>query len=200
MSPSPWLAELVVADAPERWEALGFTVQDGHVDLDGVRVRLGAAGEGIVAWSLRGLPAPAAIDGLTDVGPPPDAPPLVSHPNGALSLDHVVVVTPDFDRTAAALEQAGLALRRVRDTGSFRQGFRRLGPAILELVEAPSAPDGPARFWGLVVIVSDLEALHARLGDLLGSVKPAVQPGRRIATLRSGAGLSMPVAFMDPQA
>jgi hypothetical protein len=199
MSSSPWLAELVVADPPERWEALGFTVQDGHVDLGGVRVRLGATGEGIVAWSLRGVSAPAAIDGLADAAPPPDVPPSVAHANGAVGLDHVVVVTPDFDRTAAALEAAGLPLRRVRDAGSFRQGFRRLGPAILELVEAPGAPAGPARLWGLVVIVSDLEALLARLGDLLGRVKPAVQPGRRIATLRSAAGLSTPVAFMDPE-
>ena len=62
----------------------------------------------------------------------------VAHPNGAVGIDHVVVATPDFDRTAAALDAAGLGLRRVRDAGGFRQGFRRLGPAILELVEAPA--------------------------------------------------------------
>jgi hypothetical protein len=90
-----------------------------------------------------------------------------------------------------------MPLRRVRDAGAFRQGFRRLGPAILELVEAADAPPGPARFWGLVVIVSDLEALSARLGDLLGRVRPAVQPGRQIVTLRPAAGLSTQVAFMD---
>ena len=112
----------------------------------------------------------------------------------------MVVVTPDFDRTAAALETAGLGLRRVRDAGGFRQGFRRLGPTILELVENTRGdPRAPASFWGLVVIVSDLEALADRLGDRLGSVKDAVQPGRRIATLRASAGIGTSVAFMDPE-
>jgi hypothetical protein len=194
------LAELVVADPPERWAKLGFAVADAHVDLDGVRLRLGGDGEGVVAWSLRGGPPSAAIDGLADAGPPPaQPPPTVTHPNGAVALDHVVVVTPDFDRTAAALNVAGMPLRRVRDAGSFRQGFRRLGPAILELVEAADAPAGPARFWGLVVIVSDLEALRTRLGELVGATKPAVQPGRHIVTLRRAAGVSTRVAFMDPE-
>jgi hypothetical protein len=91
-----------------------------------------------------------------------------------------------------------MELRRIRHApGGFRQGFRRLGPAILELVETPEAPDGPARFWGLVVNVTDLGALAERLGDRLGPVKPAVQPGRHIATLRESAGLGQAVAFMS---
>ena len=32
--------------------------------------------------------------------------------------DHVVVLTPELDRTLAALEAAGLELRRIRDTTS----------------------------------------------------------------------------------
>ena len=93
-----------------------------------------------------------------------------------------------------------MPLRRIRETsGGVRQGFRRLGPAILELVEARDPDDGPARFWGLVVIVSDLEVLADRLGDRLGSVTDAVQPGRRIATLKASAGLGEAVAFMTPE-
>jgi hypothetical protein len=126
-------------------------------------------------------------------------PAAADHPNGAVAIDQVVVLTPDFDRTAAALEQAGMPLRRVGDAGSFRQGFRRLGPAILELVEAVDQPPGPARFWGLVVIVADLEALRGRLHPHLGPVRPAVQPARHIATLAASAGLSAAVAFMDPE-
>jgi hypothetical protein len=116
-----------------------------------------------------------------------------------VGIDHVVVTTPEFDRTAAALSEVGMELRRVRDAGTFRQGFRRLGPAILELVEVPAAPPGPARFWGLVVIVEDLAALAERLGTQLGEVRPAVQPGRHIATLAPSAGLGPNVAFMDPE-
>jgi hypothetical protein len=127
------------------------------------------------------------------------APADSTHPNGAVALDHVVVVTPDFDRTAAALAAAGLPLRRIRDAGGFRQGFRRLGPAILELVESREAPPGPATFWGLVVVVPDLDALALRLGEHLAGVRDAVQPGRRIATVRRSAGLGPALAFMDPE-
>ena len=110
----------------------------------------------------------------------------------------MVLISPAFDRTAAALQEAGLPLRRITQTRQgVRQGFRRLGPAILELVDAPGA-ERP-HLWGLTVIVSDLGALADRLGDDLGPVKPAVQPERQIATLRRSAGLSPAVAFMDPE-
>ncbi|HEY2161339.1 MAG TPA: hypothetical protein VGH24_08540 [Solirubrobacteraceae bacterium] len=195
----PELASITLADRPELWRVLGFAVAGSVAILGGVELRLGAPGSGIVGWRVHGVEPGTEIDGLpwsaTDGGPPGRAEP---HPNGAIGIDHVVVVTPQFDRTAAALHHAGLGLRRTRDAGGFRQGFRRLGPAILELVEAPQR-EGPPRFWGLVVIVEDLEALAERLGDRLGSVKDAVQPGRRIATLRESAGLSTKLAFMDPE-
>ncbi len=93
-----------------------------------------------------------------------------------------------------------MPLRRIRDGGGFRQGFRRLGPAILELVEARGEdPGGPARFWGLVVIVPDLDVLKAQLGELLGTPTEAVQAGRRIATVRKSAGLWTRLAFMTPE-
>ncbi len=197
----PELTELEIADAPECWRALGFAVADGHLALGGVRLALTAAGTGITGWSIAGIPPTDAIDGLpTTVQGHPVKPPNATHPNGAMGLDHVVVITPDFDRTAAALERHEMPLRRIRDAGDFRQGFRRLGPAILELVENKSAPPGePARFWGLVIIVADLDALAARLGENLSPPKPAVQPGRLIATLRPAAGLSAAVAFMTPE-
>jgi hypothetical protein len=79
-------------------------------------------------------------------------------------------------------------------------GFRRLGPAILEVVGVPSAePEQPACFWGLVVVVKDLDALADRLGQRLGAPKPAVQPGRRIATLKTVDGPSPALAFMTPE-
>ena len=47
----PELAELAIADPPERWQALGFDVEDGLLDIGGVRIRLGQAGHGITSWS-----------------------------------------------------------------------------------------------------------------------------------------------------
>lgn len=198
----PELTALRLADPPERWHRLGFTIVDSSVRCGGVELALGRGGEGITGWRLRGVGPLGAIDGLpTEIETAPAAEATPSHPNGAIGIDHVVLITPDFDRTAAALAVAAMPLRRVREApGGFRQGFRRLGPAILELVEARGADSGPARFWGLVVVVSDLEALARRLGDRLGPVKAAVQPGRQIATLRESAGLGEAVAFMSPAA
>jgi hypothetical protein len=96
------------------------------------------------------------------------------------------------------LERQGFELRRRREGptpgGSTRQAFFRAGEPILEVVQAPEGssvardPDGPARLWGLACLVDDMEHTARALGDLLGRPRDAVQPGRRIATLRSEAG------------
>ena len=50
----PELVALEIADPPDRWEALGFSVSPEMViELGGVQLRLGADGEGIVSWTLR---------------------------------------------------------------------------------------------------------------------------------------------------
>ncbi|HEX8976968.1 MAG TPA: hypothetical protein VF781_10685 [Solirubrobacteraceae bacterium] len=198
----PALTALAVADSPERWAALGFTVSDGTVSLDGLSIELGASGRGITGWTLTGTDGRDDIAGLpttrrenaTDLG----AKSLrVQHPNSAIGVDHVVIVTPDFDATAAALEAAFMPLRRIRHAGERRQGFRRLGPAIMEIVEAPEAR--ATHFWGLTVVVADLDRARERTGGHLSPARPAVQPGRRIATLAREAGLSTRLAFMDPE-
>lgn len=201
------LVGLTVAADPAAWRDAGFAVAGDECQVGGVVVRLAgaAAGRGIVGWEVSGLMS-TELDGLpTGVAsgaPAPSAPD--AHPNGAVGLDHVVVSTPDLDRTLAALEAAGLELRRVREAGTpeapLRQGFFRVGEAILEVV-GPSSEDpaGPARFWGLMVVVEDLDACAALLGDRLGSPRDAVQPGRRIATVRREAGLGTRVALMTPR-
>jgi hypothetical protein len=148
---------------------------------------------------VRGLPD-GAIDGLA-VHASDAAADSGTHPLGAIAVDHVVARTPDLERTLGALQDAGLDLRRVRDAGpDARQGFFNLGTAILE-VAGPREPagDGPASFWGLVLVVEDLDAAVQRLGDLAGTPRDAVQPGRRIATVRREAGLGTAVALMTPR-
>ena len=170
--------------------------------IGGVNLWLDSAGHGITGWTLRRVAQRGDIDGLPTGFTSDPPPPRVTHPNGATGIDQVVVTTSDFARTAAALENAGLPLRRISEPGEggrgFRQGFRRLGEVILELVEAPSMPLGPARFWGLVVTVPDLTELHAELSPLLSEIRDAVQPGRHIAALHDAAGIGPRLAFMDP--
>ncbi|HEX6780468.1 MAG TPA: hypothetical protein VF125_00400 [Solirubrobacterales bacterium] len=132
----------------------------------------------------------------------------MEHPNGLTAIDHVVAISPDLDRTVAALSFAGLDLRRVREeptpAGAPRQAFFRLGPTILEVVQEPPEVterkgDRPAFFWGLAFVAPDLDGTIAFLGEeRVSEIRDAVQPGRRIATLRRAAGLSVPVALMTP--
>ena len=106
------------------------------------------------------------------------------------------------------LQGAGLDLRRIREeptpAGAPRQAFFRLGTVILEVVQEPvevrerAGVDRPAFFWGLAFVAPDLDATVAVLGDQVSEIRPAVQPGRRIATLRRSAGLSVPVALITP--
>jgi len=203
----PAVAELRVADDPAVWSTLGFVLADGVARVGAVDVRPvgAAAGEGIVGWSLRDGTT-VELDGLPTTLIDAPAGPLVTHPNGAVSVDHVVVATPDRERTSAVLDAAGLGLRRVRqhvappERGgrALEQGFHRAGEVIVEVVGTPDVhDDGPATFWGLVCVTQDLDATGAALGDLLGRPRDAVQAGRRIATVRREAGSTVPLAFIS---
>jgi catechol 2,3-dioxygenase-like lactoylglutathione lyase family enzyme len=204
--------ELLVADEPQAWGACGFVVDGDACEVGRVRIRLAGrdAGRGLAGWSLRDVGS-TDLDGLptrrSSRLPPEDGADF--HPNGVSALDHVVAITPDLDRTVAALRAAGLDLRRIREeptpAGAPKQAFFRLGEAILEVVQEPpeaiqkgGGRERPAFFWGLALLAPDLEATASYLGDRVSEVRDAVQPGRRIATLRRSAGLALPVALITP--
>jgi len=202
---------LEIADPPEAWTDAGFTVDDEGVCVVGqVRLRLvGRDGsrKRIQSWSLRGVPdGTASIDGLTTTTSDEPFPSGVTHPNGVEVIDHLVIMSPDVDRTIAALNEVGVETLRTRlvDPEQYgfeaRQTFFRLGEVILELIGADQPQgDGPAAFFGLAYTVSDIDALPAFYGEHLGSVKDAVQPGRRITTLRhKELDMSVATAFMSP--
>jgi hypothetical protein len=204
------LDELTVADPAKAWEACGFEVEGDFCLVGETRIRLAPAdgGKGLTSWSLRGLES-AELDGLaTTRSDRPLPAERGAHPNGVTALDHVVAISSDLDRTVVALQAAGLDLRRIREqptpAGAPRQAFFRLGEPILEVVQAPAEAiertggDRPAFFWGLAFVAPDIDATVASLGDRVSEVRDAVQPGRRIATLRRSAGLSLPVALITP--
>jgi hypothetical protein len=204
------LVGLSIADPPERWTALGFRVRDAQVRAESVTLTLGIApqGAGIVGWTLAGLEHEGDIGGLPtrrlDLGsgalPTRGVDPAAG--SDLAGIDHLVVVTPGFDALAAELTERGLGLRRVAEVRGTRMGFRRIGGPILEVVEAPGAE--ATAFWGITFAVSgppggaeSLDELCAR-SRFVGEPRPAVQPGRRIATVSRDAGLSTRVAFIDP--
>ena len=202
--------ELTVADAPQAWRECGFEVVGEECAVGGTRILFAPAegARGLLGWSLAGL-ASIDLDGLpTTRSETPTQGEPSPHPNGITAIDHVVAISSDLDRTVAALEAAGLDLRRIREeptpAGAPRQAFFRVGGTILEVVQEPpeaterAGGDRPAFFWGLAFVAPDLDRTVAFLGEHAGEIRDAVQPGRRIATLRRSAGLSVPVALMTP--
>lgn len=200
--------ELVIADPPEPWQAAGFTVDDdGTCRVGSLRLRLvdDGAGTGLVGWSLRDLPVPLAdLDGIPTASS--HAPPALpaQHANTVTHVDHLVLLSPDLARTTAALAAIGLPPRRERDGElggtAVRQVFFRFEDVILEVVGAPDAAgDGPSSLWGVTFTVADIDRVAERLGDRTSPVKDAVQPGRRITTLRHrDLGMSVRTALITP--
>ena len=196
------------------WEHHGFTVRGGVVLLGGVALRL-TAGDGprLAAWVFTAEPAgpagpaePAGAFGAPPEVLPPTglvtaadtrAPTPPPHANGVTGLDHVVVMTPGLDATVAALEAAGLGLRRRASPRGTPMAFLRAGPVVVEVVAAPGSP--AAMLWGLSLRVDDVDAAVVAVGKAGGQAsdpRPAVQGGR-IATVRDG-GCGVPVAFQEP--
>lgn len=200
---------ITVADDGWRWAELGFRVDAERCQLGSVLLDFAGTGQakGILGWSLRGL-ASVELDGLsTDRSTQTVRGEAEPHPNGIGSIDHIVAISADLDRSIERLEAAGLDLRRIRElptpAGAPRQAFFRLGQEILEVVQEPEGivrergASRGLRFWGLALAVSDLQRTIAGLGQRVGPIKPAVQPGRQIATLRREAGLAIPIALIS---
>ena len=201
--------ELEVADPPDAWKRAGFSVDSDAVCRVGdVGIRLVGSdrGTGIIGWSLRGLPSHDPLDDLdgipTSRSDAVTAPSAV-HPNGVTAIDHVVLLSPDLDRTVASMAAIGVAPRRERDTElggrPMRQIFFRLGEVIIEVVGSPeTTSDGPSKLWGITYVVDDIDASAAFFGDHTAPVKDAVQPGRRITTLRHrDLGISVHTAVIS---
>jgi hypothetical protein len=205
--------EFEVADPAEAWTSAGFSVDPGGDSdalcrIGGVFIRLVGRGRGagIVGWSLHGIPTDATIHELDGIPTThSDRAPAVptTHPNGILAIDHVVLLSPDLDRTVGALTAVGVHPRRERDGElggrPIRQIFFRFGEVIVEVVGTPDAAGvGPSTLWGITYVVADVDATAQLFGSRTTPVKEAVQPGRRITTLRHlEFGMSVRSAFIS---
>lgn len=153
----------------------------------------------------------AAVDGLpiAHVEEPDDR----GHPDGAcgaesanftlevVGVDHVVMLADDVRAACSSIERtSGSPLKRVKEGDRGTQGFFRMGSVILEVVERrllDAETRASNRLWGFVVTVGNLDQAVAHLGpDVVGSPRQAVQPDRRIATVRRAVGLGVPLALM----
>ena len=197
--------EFHLGDPADAWRSAGFSVDPDDVCRVGeVRLRLAGGGTGILGWALRGLPQDGPLDGIPTSRSAAAAGEPAVHPNGVTSIDHVVLLSPNLSRTIKALAAVGLQSRRIRDAElggrPMRQIFFRLGAVILEVVGSPdAAADGPSSLWGITYVVADIEETASFFGERTLPVKDAVQPGRRITTLRHrDLGMSVRTAMISP--
>ena len=178
---------------------------------------IGWSSETLAAHDLDPDDLPGDIDGIptsaiVGAGTPPIAP---RHPNGVTTIDHVVVMTPDLDRTVAEFEALGISCRRIREGAAYgsksvRQAFFWLGnpegtdeeKVIVEVVGPeivdPDRADEPASFFGLALTSTDLTLSASIIGEHMKPPTDAVQPGRRIASISSKAGSTVALVLMSP--
>jgi catechol 2,3-dioxygenase-like lactoylglutathione lyase family enzyme len=202
----PELRTLLIGDDPGPWAAAGFAVDGDRTTIGSITIRFvttpgGSPQRGVIGWELTDIDD-GSIDGIMSIGT--DAAPAepVTHPNRVTRMDHVVVMTPDLERTTASLRGFGFSPRRTRDVpGSEparRQTFFWAGETILEVVgPVESTGSAPASIWGLALTTDDMDAATNAIGGALTAPKPAVQPGRHIATVKTkDLDISTAIALM----
>ena len=111
------------------------------------------------------------------------------------TIDHVVVLVDDLEAAVAVMAAAGAAPRLRMDVRGRATAFFRVGP-VLEVIESPVR--APAVFGVALTTTESLEvvALRWRATDIeVGDPRPAIQPGRRIMTVR---GMDCGLAVMSP--
>ncbi|NQY96315.1 MAG: VOC family protein [Henriciella sp.] len=114
-------------------------------------------------------------------------------PGAATALDHLVINTPNPERTVANYgARLGLrfALDRTAEQWKTRFLFFRLGGLTLEIINRLGEthdPSGPDSIWGLTWETDDLEAAHSRLsatGHDLSEIRTGRKPGTTVFTVR----------------
>lgn len=138
------------------------------------------------AWSWRGeapefdIPACESVAGTSVDG---------------WSTDHVVLLVPDLEHADDVLDAAGLRPRLHLDVGGRPTSFYRVG-TVLEVIQSPVRT---ASIFGVALATEEpLEVVALRWrsrGFDLSDPRPAMQPGRRIFTVRS---LEIGLAVMSP--
>ncbi|MCA8890279.1 MAG: VOC family protein [Hyphomonas sp.] len=136
----------------------------------------------------------------------PDTPlPSQNDPEGAVvSLDHIVIDTPNPDRALGlygARLGLDLALDRNAPQWKTRFLFFRTGGLTFEVIHRLGEthdPAGPDRIWGLTWEVADLAAAHVRLmeaGFNVSELRKGRKPGSSVFTVRDGT-MGVPTLFI----
>ncbi len=152
---------------------------------------------------------PSACHGVLVEFATPVDPPHRAEPSrdgiSATHIDHIVIGSNDAAATAKLFSQSlGIEIKRTmtRPGTGAHLAFAKLHEVILEFA-GPGTPEPGveprARLAGIVLAVPDLAAAVARLraaGYQAGDGHPAVQPGARIAPVKTGTA-GVPFALIQ---
>lgn len=100
-------------------------------------------------------------------------------------LDHVVLLVPELEGAIGVLAEADLSPRLRMEVRGRPTAFFRVGP-LLEVIQSPVR--APAIYGVALVTEEPLEVVALRwrsMGRDVTDPKPAIQPGRRIMTVRA---------------
>jgi len=163
---------------PIDWTSLGWSASP---DLGGITLE---TGDPKWAWTGR---APALSIHIFE--------PTIGDPVAMMSVDHIVVLVPDLDRAIGKFSRAGLEPRLRMKVRNRPAVFFRAGP-VIEVIESPVRQ---ASLFGIAVtseIPLETLSLEWRSRGLdVGPIRPAIQPSRRIMTIRD---LDAGLAVMSP--
>ena len=157
-------------------------------------------------WDEFDLPSPLQTRSTTLVegpvawrweGPSPDFPiEQCDNATGTAAegwdLDHVVLMVPELEQAISTMSAVGESPRLRMDVRGRPTAFFRVGP-LLEVIESPVRQ---ASLYGLALVTDEsLETIALKwrsMGRDVTDPCPAIQPGRRIMTVRATeAGLAV---------
>jgi len=138
---------------------------------------------GSIAWAWDGAAPAFGIE---------EAPPDDGTAAAGWDLDHVVLLVPDLAEAIDVMSVVDLAPRLKVEVRGRPTAFFRVGP-LLEVIESPVR--APAVYGVALVTDEPLEVVALRwrsMGRQVTDPRPAIQPGRRIMTVRAvEAGLAV---------
>jgi len=159
-----------------------------------------------IDWTVLGWTASPNLGGITlETGDPKwawtdSAPalsihvfePSVGDPVEMMTIDHIVVLVPNLDTAVETFSRAGLEPRLRMEVRNRPAAFFRAGP-VIEVIESPVRQ---AALYGIALtseVPLETISLEWRSRGLdVGSITPAIQPGRRIMAVRDlDAGLAV---------
>lgn len=197
----------------EEWRAAGLSASDPQTGE-------GHAPDGTVRrWRNVFLPPDEAmglfffaIEHQSDAGSRPVTAPGGPQEAALHAVDHVVVNTPDAERSIALFGKTmsiRLALDRDAPQWGARMLFFRLGGITLEVIERygkdgkrKADRSGDAAYWGMAFRATDVDAARARLagqGSDVSETRTGRKPGTRVCTVRDGT-CGVPTLIIGPDA